>query len=151
MVARIKEGMMWLLVAACVFGVFLTGGSLHVTTSTAESRSQTQIFEPVSPQEAYSLIQKNNDNPNFVILDVRTPKEFAGGHLEDAVNLDYYSKTILDDLDRLDKNKTYLVYCRTGRRSGKTFNFMKDLGFQEVYHMVGGITRWKDEGLPTTK
>ncbi len=146
-----KKNMMWVLVAVLVGSLVLAGGSLHITTSAAESRPQTQIFEDVTPKEAYSLIQKNKDNPDFVILDVRTPAEFQDGHIADAINLDYYSKTILDDLDRLDKTKTYLIHCRTGTRSGKTFKFMKELGFQEVYHMVGGIVRWKAEGLPTTK
>jgi len=146
-----KKIVMWMLVAAFICGVAVAGGSLHDTASAAESRSQTQIFEAVTPKEAYALIQKNKANPKFVILDVRTPKEFASGHIEDAINLDYYAKTFLDDLDRLDQTKTYLIYCRTGNRSGKTFNFMKELRFQKVYHMVGGITRWQAEGLPTAK
>jgi rhodanese-related sulfurtransferase len=150
-VATNKKSMMCVLVAVFVGSLVLGAGSLHITMGATESRSQTQIFNDVTPKEAYSLIQKNKDNPDFVILDVRTPKEFASEHIEDAINLDYYSKTILDDLDRLDKTKTYLIYCHTGSRSGKTFHFMKELGFQEVYHIVGGITRWKAEGLPTTK
>lgn len=151
MMAIDKKSVMRVLVAAFICGVAVAGGLLHDTASAAESSSQTQLFEAVTPKEASTLIQKNKANPEFVILDVRTPKEFASGHVEDAVNLDYYSKTIVDDLDRLDKTKTYLIYCRTGNRSGKTFNFMKELRFQKVYHMVGGITRWLAEGLPTAK
>lgn len=146
-----KKSAIWVLVAVLFFGLVLAGGSLRITPSAAESRFQTQIFEAVTPQEAYSLIQENKANPNFVILDVRTPKEFQEGHIEGTINLDYYAKTFLDDLDRLDKTKQYFIYCRTGSRSGKTFGFMKKLGFQKVYHMVGGIKRWKAEGLPTTK
>lgn len=146
-----KKSVMWALVAAFICGFALVGGLLHITPSTAESSSQRQIFEAVTPKEASTLIQKNKANPEFVILDVRTPQEFASGHIEDAINLDYYSKSFLDDLDRLAKTKTYLIYCRTGNRSGKTFKFMKELRFQKVYHMVGGITRWLAEGLPTAK
>jgi rhodanese-related sulfurtransferase len=113
--------------------------------------TQTQLFESVTPKEGAALIQKNKANPNFVILDVRTPQEFADGHIEDALNLDYYSETFLDDLDHLDKTKIYLIYCRSGNRSGKAFKFMKDLEFQNVYHIEGGITRWQAEGLPTTR
>jgi rhodanese-related sulfurtransferase len=146
-----KKSLMWVLAAVLVCGVLFIGGSLHVTTRAAESRSPTQTFEAITPKQAYSLIQENKTNPNFVILDVRRPEEFQEGHIEGAINLDYYTKTFLDDLDRLDKTKVYLIYCRTGSRSGKTFGFMKKLGFQEVYHIVGGIVRWKAEGLPTTK
>jgi len=64
-------------------------------------------------KDAYTLIQKNKGNPDFVILDVRTPAEFADEHIENAINLDYYSETFRDDLNKLDKTKTYLIYCRT--------------------------------------
>lgn len=146
-----KKGVMWLLVAALFFGVFMVGGSPPLTAYAAESGSQTQIFEAVTTQEAYSLIQKNKANPNFVILDVRTPREFAGGHIESAVNLDYNAPTFKNDLNGLDKTKMYLVYCRTGRRSKGAFDMMKALEFQEVYHMLGGIVGWTSEWLPTTK
>jgi len=146
-----KKSVILVLVATLIFGVAVVGGSLYSTASAGGSSSQTQLFETVTPKEAYSLIESNKNNPDFVILDVRTAKEFASGHIEDAINLDYYSKTFMDDLDRLDKTKTYLVYCRTGSRSGKAFNFMKELRFQKVYGMEGGIIRWQAEGLPTTK
>ena len=145
---RGKKGVVWALVAALMCGIALVGGPLYDTAIAADSSSQTQIFETVTPKEASSLIKNNSD---FVILDVRTAKEFASGHIEDAINIDFYSRTFLDDLDRLDKTKTYLVYCRSGSRSTKAFNLMKKIGFQKVYGMEGGIIRWQAEGLPTTK
>jgi rhodanese-related sulfurtransferase len=146
-----KKSILWVAAAALFFGVVLAGGSLYHTGYAAEAGSQTQRFESATPKEGAALIQKNKTNPDFVILDVRTPKEFADGHIEDALNLDYYSETFLDDLDHLDKTKIYLIYCRTGSRSGKAFKFMRDLKFQNVYHIEGGITRWQADGLPTTK
>jgi rhodanese-related sulfurtransferase len=130
--------MMWVLVAALVFGVVLAGGSLRISPSAAESRSQTQLIEDVTPQEAYSLTQKNKANPNFVILDVRTLKEFASGHIEGAINLDYNAPTFKDDLNGLDKTKMYLIYCRTSRRSRGALDMMRELEFHEVYHIRGG-------------
>lgn len=146
-----KKIALCLLVAAFICVVAFFSGSLNITASAAESRSQTQILKDVTPQEANSLIQKNKDNPNFVILDVRTPEEFRDGHINGAVNLNYNSPTFKTDLNGLDKTKAYLIYCRTARRSRATFDMMKELGFQEVYHMLGGIVRWMSEGLPTTK
>jgi rhodanese-related sulfurtransferase len=146
-----KKSMMWLLMAALFFGAVLVSGSPHLRASVAGSSSQMQIIKDVTPQEAYSLIQENKTNPKFVILDVRTPREFAGGHIEGAVNLDYNAPTFKEDLNGLDKTKMYLVYCRTGRRSRGAFDMMKALEFQEVYHMLGGIVGWTSEGLPTTK
>jgi rhodanese-related sulfurtransferase len=116
-----------------------------------KQEKQAQIIEGITPGEAFELIQKNKDNPNFVILDVRTPKEFAEGHIKEAINLDYYSETFKEELNKLDKNKTYLIHCRSGNRSGKTLSIMKGLNFREVYDMLGGMNEWKAEGLPTTK
>ncbi|GAG42700.1 unnamed protein product, partial [marine sediment metagenome] len=66
--------------------------------------------------------QENKDNPNFVILDVRTPEEFLSEYIENSVNLDYYSDTFRNNLDKLDKNKMHLIYCRSGRRSENALN-----------------------------
>jgi rhodanese-related sulfurtransferase len=112
---------------------------------------ETQVIKNVSPQEAHVLIEKNNKNPDFVILDVRTPEEFSEGHIEDAVNLDFYSDNFEEELEKLDKNKTYVTHCRSGSRSAKTLNLMKELGFKEAYNITGGIVQWESEGLPTTK
>jgi len=119
--------------------------------NSSDLETQIQIIENITLEEAYILIQENKDNPNFLILDVRTPKEFLGEYIENAVNLDYYSDTFRNDLDKLDKNKTYLIYCRSGRRGGNALNIMKELDFREVYNMLGGITKWKSEGLPIAK
>ena len=111
----------------------------------------TQIIENITPQETYTLMQENQENPEFVIIDVRTPEEFAEGHIEGAINIDFYSETFQDELDILDKNKTYLIYCRSGGRSGSALDIMEALNFREVYNMTGGIIQWKAEELPTTQ
>ena len=148
---NLKNLMISVFLGALIIGVLLTSGCIQTKTNTAKSETQIQIIENITPEEAYILIQENKDNPNFVILDVRTPEEFLGEYIENAVNLDYYSDTFRNDLDKLDKNKTYLIYCRSGRRSENALNIMKELDFREVYNMLGGIIKWKSEGLPTTK
>jgi len=110
-----------------------------------------QPFGTILPKDAYELIQQNKGNPNFVLIDVRTPEEFMSGHIEGAVNINYHDNDFIENLDKLDKNKTYLIYCRTGRRSGDTLNVMKRLKFKEVYRILGDIVRWKAEGLPLVK
>jgi rhodanese-related sulfurtransferase len=97
------------------------------------------------------LIRANENNPNFVIIDVCTPEEYSEKHLKNAVNLDFYSDDFIDNLKKLDKNKTYLVYCRVGRRSQKSMDIMKELGFKRVYNMLGGITHWTKEEYPVSK
>ncbi len=107
-------------------------------------------FKNITPKEALSLIEANRGNKEFVILDVRTPEEVSQGYIDGAINIDFYSKTFRRDLNSLDKDKVYLIYCRSGRRSGRTLKIMEELGFKEVYNMVGGIKAWVKEGLPLT-
>lgn len=110
-----------------------------------------QIIEDIAIGQAYALIQDNQGNPDFAIIDVRTAEEYANGYIRTAINSDYYSATFTDELNRLDKDKAYLIYCRTGRRSASALDIMKGLGFGEVYNMLGGILQWEAEGLPIVK
>jgi len=125
-----------------VIGAALTSGCVLDKTAT---------IEDITPQEAFTLIQDNQGNPDFVIIDVRTPDEFAGEHIENATNINFYSETFRNMLNNLDKNKTYLVYCRSGGRSGSALDIVAELNFREVYNLLGGINQWKAEGLPTVK
>lgn len=124
-----------------VIGVALLSGC-------AERITAIQAIKDISVKEVYDLIAKNKDNQSFIIIDVRTPEEFANEHIENALNLDYYSEKFRDELNKLDKEKTYLIYCRSGNRSGKALSIMKELAFREVYNMLGGIIQWKAEGYP---
>ena len=75
-----------------------------------------------------------------MMIDVRTPEEIAEGKIAaEALEIDYYADDFRARLDRLDKSKKYLVYCRSGRRSGLTMEIMKELGFSEAYDLSGGI------------
>ena len=72
------------------------------------------------------------------LIDVRSPEEFAAGHIEDAINLDYESGTLEAELSTLDKNAVYMVYCHSGRRSALATTLMAEAGFTEVTDL-GGI------------
>ena len=135
------------LLVLLVTGVVLTGGCAEIATPQQEA--PTQIIENVTPQEAFTLIQNNQNNPDFVIVDVRTPEEFAEEHIENAINVDFRSEAFRDELNKLDKNKTYLIYCRSGGRSGNALDIMAELDFGEAYNMLDGINGWVAEGLPT--
>lgn len=82
------------------------------------------------------------------LIDVRTPEEFAGGHLKGAVNIDINGADFDNKISQLDKSKTVLVYCLSGGRSARAASAMQDKGFKEVYNMEGGIMRWKAAGKP---
>lgn len=147
---NLKYLMISVFLGALIIGVLLMSGCIQTENNIAQLETQIQIIENITPEEAYILIQENKDNLNFIILDVRTPEEFLDEYIENAVNLDYYSDNFRNDLDKLDKNRTYLIYCRSGRRSGNALNVMKELDFREAYNMLSGIIKWKSERLPTT-
>jgi rhodanese-related sulfurtransferase len=110
-----------------------------------------KILVNIKPLDAFNLINDNIDNPNFIVIDVRTPEEFNEIHIENAKLLDYFSDNFLKKLDEMNKNKKYLIYCRKGHRSIKTLKIMKNLEFKEVYNLLGGITSWIAGGLPAIK
>ncbi len=142
---KINQGYLRILVflVIIIFGLLFTNACIKTGNNTVIPEEQNQIIKNISPEEAHELIIENKDNPDFVIIDVRT-------HLENAINLNYYSDTFQKDLHKLDKNKTYLIYCRTGGRSGNTLNIMQELDFRVAYNILGGITKWESAGLPTT-
>ncbi len=105
------------------------------------------MIKDIGSAEAYELIQKNKGNEDFVVLDIRTRMEYDSGHIQDAVLIDFYSDDFKEQLDRLDKDKTYLIYCRTASRTSAVLSLLEELGFSEVYHMIGGIIDWESEGF----
>ncbi len=107
-----------------------------------------EAIETISPKQAAELVLKEKGNADFVILDIRTFPEFQTGHLNRAILLDYYSSTFVEGLKQLDKNKIYLVYCRSGNRSGKALALFNQLGFEQVYNMAEGINGWIRAGFP---
>ncbi len=135
-----------LLLILLVTAVILTVGCTKTTTP--EPETPTQIIADISTQDAYALIEENTD---LIIIDVRTPAEFDSGHIENAINLNYQSETFGDELNDLEKDKTYLVYCAVGGRSAYARDMMQGLGFMEVYNMLSGINQWKVDGLPITE
>lgn len=84
-----------------------------------------------------------------VVLDVRTIDEFNSGHIEGAKQLDYYETDSFNaSIDALDKNVTYLLYCRSGGRSGTTYDMMVQKGFKNVYNLEGGMLAWQKANMP---
>lgn len=87
---------------------------------------------------------------DLVVLDVRTPEEFAGGHLPGAVNVNFYDDDFEDRVAELDRGVPYLVYCSQGGRSGSAGGIMQELGFTDVADMTQGFPAWADAGYEVT-
>ena len=81
-----------------------------------------------------------------LIIDVRTSEEFEQLRLPNSINIDFYNpQDFMQELEKLDKNKVYYIYCRTGSRSANTCELMKEIGFAKTYNLLGGITDWEGE------
>jgi rhodanese-related sulfurtransferase len=80
---------------------------------------------------------------NSVIIDVRTTPEWKKGYIKGALHLDIFNDNFELEIDKLDKQKTYLVYCASGGRSAEAAEIMAKKGFVEVYDLEGGFTKWK--------
>lgn len=135
--------------------VVMIGGVIVSKTRTNGSNQTDQgaevVFADVSSKDADQLMQTHAGNPDFLILDVRTSEEYMAGYIEGALLLDYYAADFAEKLTQLDRSKTYLVYCRSGNRSGRTLQMMKDAGFRKVYNLQGGIISWQHAGLPLVR
>jgi len=95
---------------------------------------------------------KHRAEKNAVVLDVRTPGEFAAGHIADATNLDWNAPDFEEKVAKLDKSKTYLVHCATGRRSALACDKMGSrLGFTHCFNLEGGIKAWQKADKPVVK
>jgi len=132
------------------FRIFTTDYNAKNETISKISNKDT-VSENITVTKAFEIINENLENPSFVILDVRTPKEYNSGHIENSVLIDFRSDTFKEEINELDKNNTYLIYCRSGGRSASALKMMKELGFESVYNMLGGITLWEKETYPIEK
>jgi len=92
----------------------------------------------LSPEQAKEMLLKGA----LSVIDVRTPKEYAEGHIDGARNINIGSPDFENEITKLDKSKPYLVYCRSGGRSSKAQAMMRELGFGSIYNLSGGFSQW---------
>ncbi|MBC2839125.1 rhodanese-like domain-containing protein [Robiginitalea sp. SC105] len=95
-------------------------------------------------QEAWR--EQMQSDPDAVILDVRTDEEVEDGYIPGSIQIDFYrGQGFLDELDKLDKSKSYYVYCRSGNRSGQACSLMNSKGFERTFNLKGGMLEWDGE------
>ena len=104
-------------------------------------------LQDISARTAAALIQENQSNPDFFILDIRTPKEFEAGHIAGAQNIDFYAQSFAEEFRSLDRKKTYLIYCRSGNRSRQLMGAVEKMHFKQVFHMRSGLVDWVGQGF----
>jgi len=106
------------------------------------------FYRNIKVSQADKLIREHEGKGDLVILDVRKPGEYAGGHIKGAINIDFWSKGFSDAVSQLDKKQVYLVYCTSGVRSKGAMKGMRKLGFGKIYNMRSGLFGWRAARLP---
>lgn len=107
------------------------------------------VEHALTPLEAQKLIEENRDNAKFVIIDLRTKREFDDGHIEGARQIHFYATNFMRVMSQFDRESTLLLYCQKGRQSPLAFRALQRLRFAQIFMLDGGIDEWIDAGLPT--
>lgn len=94
---------------------------------------------------------KAHKGKKAVILDIRTPEEIAEGHIEGATFINWTGGNFEEEVSKLNKKKTYYVYCRSAKRTIPATEKMKELGFTKIYMLEGGLNNWVESGKPVVK
>lgn len=113
--------------------------------------AQDIFYKDVTCREAAELIQMKSDESDFCIVDLRPEKMYNEDHIAGAIFIDVFSKDFDNWMTEQDKNKTYLLYCTSGKRSKTAFDKMKEAGFRHLYHMNEGIRTWIEKGYKTVR
>ncbi|MDX1902782.1 MAG: rhodanese-like domain-containing protein [Thermonemataceae bacterium] len=128
-----------------IYFSFLISGLLFVTAcsnaqkkSSNDNKNSTAMYQNVNAND----FEKGASQADVVLIDVRTPMEFGSGHIQNAKLMDISSPTFANDIEKLDKSKTYYLYCRSGARSSSASQYMVSKGFTKVYNLSGGIISW---------
>ncbi len=144
-----------MITAAAVAAILAFGAASCGSPTAADAPLATAPTDPVtstdggirtvSPADGAALAADPPDD--LVVLDVRTPEEFAEGHLDGATLVDFYDPDFADQIAELDPDRPYLLYCRSGSRSGQALDLMAGLGFADVANIDGGIQAWQGAGF----
>ena len=98
---------------------------------------QSPVIQDINKDQVNSLI-----NDKVTVIDLRTEKEFENGKIGSSLNIDFQKREFIDNLNKLDKEKPYVIYCMSGNRSLKASHVMRSLGFKIIYHYKKGYNDW---------
>jgi rhodanese-related sulfurtransferase len=142
---KIKITLLCGMVLAVSFGCTKEQTSTNQVPTVEQVQPDISGVHVLSSPEAKSLLESNKE---ILILDVRTPQEFAAGHLDQAVNIDFQAPDFEEKVTKLDAAKTYLLYCAAGGRSSMASELLEKHGFKYIYNCQKGFEDLKEIGIP---
>lgn len=102
------------------------------------AKTRQMSYENIGPEKFHELMQGENS----MVIDVRPEDELIEGEIEGHVTINFFDPSFQDEIDKLDRDRTYLLHCRSGNRSGKACAMMSQMGFEKLYNLDGGIQAW---------
>ncbi len=121
----------------------LFGLTVILFFTACKDNSVAQEIRVLTPTEFHDSIASKT----VQLIDVRTPEEFAEGHLDNALNINISETDFITEVEKLNLDEPIYLYCRSGKRSAKASLILKDVGFKEIYDMEGGFLHWESDGL----
>lgn len=134
-------------VSILFFSVMMLLTSCSEAQKKANQKSNKIMFQNLNVNEFEQGMTQNE----AVIIDVRTPMEYQEGHIKNSKLIDISDKDFENQIEKLDKNKAYYVYCRSGGRSSSASQIMVEKGFTKVYNLQGGMIAWSGAKKPVEK
>ena len=129
--------------------ILIMSATLASCQSTGSNKNATTAGNTIkSTINADEFEKKLKTEPAAQVVDVRTPEEYAGGHLKNAVNINIRDNSFDEHVAKLDKNKPVMVYCKAGSRSASAAEKLQAMGFKVIYNLDGGIMQWENAGKP---
>ena len=122
--------------------LFILGCNVN---SQEKEKDRTAVIQVISAEEY------KEGKSGEVLVDIRTPDEYNSGHLEGAVNINFFDKNFLEQMSAYDKEQKLFLYCRSGGRSAKASAKLKNLGFTKIIDLKGGIKAWQKQGFEIVK
>lgn len=136
--------------ASIALSLTLTGCSSDSgSTDTAGPDTSIVVEQPAAPERVGAeMFATVIATPGVQIIDVRSPEEFAEGHIEGALNYNVEGPDFASQIAGLDPAGTYAVYCRSGNRSVIAVDYMSSQGINGIFELESGIIGWQEAGLP---
>ncbi|UCE93629.1 MAG: rhodanese-like domain-containing protein [Flavobacteriaceae bacterium] len=139
-----KYTKIFLLIALIFTGMTASCGQDKKNQSNGSQENESKI-------SLISASELDKVNDGILLIDVRTPEEFASGHIENSININIGSDDFKEQIAALPKDQEIYLYCKKGGRSNSAAKMIEGMEFKKIYDLKGGITAWEDEGLKTVK
>jgi len=102
----------------------------------------------IAPEKVYKMI---NNGGNYTIIDIRKSSSYKDGHIKNAINIEFHPNTFVKDISKIDRENSIIIYCNSGKKTGKAKPVIQGLKFKSFHILAGGLKAWMAKNLPIVK